>query len=81
MNFLFWLSIVLWMVALVSYALIVSGDEQLGRKHARAPVLIPFAALFHTTSYSRSLKYLYRTLFLSAIGAMVTGGFYLLTRT
>jgi hypothetical protein len=80
-NFLFWLSIVLWLVALVSYALIVSGKERLERKHARVPVFIPFEALFHSTSYSRSIKYLYRTLFLSAIGAMVTGGFYLLTRT
>ncbi len=79
MNFLFWLSIALWLVALVSYALILSADEQLQREDARMSVFIPFEALFHTTSYSRSLKYLYRTLVLSAIGAMVTGGLYLLS--
>ncbi len=81
MNVLFWLSIGLWVVALVSYALILSGNEQLQRRSAGMSVFMPFEALFHSTRYSRSLKYLYRILILSAIGAMVTGGLYLLSGT
>ena len=42
-------------------------------------VFIPFEVLFRGTRYSRSLKYLYRILTLSAIGAMVTGGLFLLS--
>ena len=79
MSFLFWVSIVLWLATLVSYALILSGNEQLQRKDAGMSVFIPFEALFDSSKYSRSLKYLYRTLVLSAIGAMVTGGLYLLS--
>jgi len=78
-SFLFWLSIALWLVALVTYALILSANEQLQRKGARISVFIPFEALFRGSGYSRSLKYLYRTLILAAIGAMVTGGLYLLS--
>ncbi len=79
MNVLFWLSIGLWIVALVSYALILSGNEQLQRKSARMSVFIPFEALFRSARYSRSRKYLYRILIMSAMGAMVTGGLFLLT--
>ncbi len=44
-------------------------------------VFIPFEVLFRSARYSRSLKYLYRILILSAIGAMVTGGLFLVTGT
>ncbi len=81
MNVLFWLSIGLWIAALVSYALILSGNEQLQRTSAKASVFIPFGVLFRSTRYASSLKYLYRILTLSAIGAMVTGGLYLLSGT
>ena len=81
MNVLFWLSIGLWIVALVSYALILSGNEQLQRTSAKASVFIPFEVLFRGTRYASSLKYLYRILTLSAIGAMVAGGLYLLSGT
>ena len=79
MNVLFWISIGLWVVALVSYALILSGNEQLQRTSARASVFIPFQVLFRNARYSRSLKYLYWTLIFSAMGAMVTGGLFLLS--
>ncbi len=79
MNVFFWLSIGLWIVALVSYALILSGNEQLQRKSARMFVFIPFEALFRSARYSRSRKYLYWILIMSAIGAMMTGGLFLLT--
>jgi len=49
---LFWISIALWMVALFSYALILSG-------------------------HTRSRKFLYRTVIVSAIAAMLTGGLYM----
>jgi hypothetical protein len=78
-NVLFWTSIGLWVVALVSYALILSGNEQLQRTSVRASVFIPFQVLFRNTRYSRSLKYLYRILIFSAMGAMVTGGLFLLS--
>ena len=81
MSILFWLSIVLWMVSLVSYALILSGKEQLERKGARMSIFIPFEALLHDGGYSRSLRYLYRTAVLSAIGAMLTGGLYMFTES
>ena len=85
MNFdvdaLFWLSIGLWMLALVSYALILSGNEHLERKEARMSAIIPFGALPHGTGYPRCLRQLYRLPILSAIGAMVTGGLFLLTGT
>ncbi len=79
MNVFFWLSIGLWVVALVSYALILSGNEQLQRKSARMSVFIPFEALFRRVRYSRTRKYLYRILIVSAMGAMMTGGLFLLT--
>ena len=42
-------------------------------------VFIPFEALFRRARYSRTRKYLYRILIVSAMGAMVTGGLFLLT--
>lgn len=77
MSFLFWLSIALWLVSLVSYALILSGREQLQRKDTGKSAGIFFSALFGDTGYTGSVKYLYRTLVLSAIGALVTGALYL----
>jgi hypothetical protein len=78
-NLLFWVSIGLWVVALVSYALILSGGEQLERKDARRSIFIPFEELLRGSAYSRYSIYLYRTLILSAAGAMLTGGLFLLT--
>lgn len=77
MNLLFWLSIALWIVSLLSYALILSGKEQSQRNDARVSGGFVLDALFGGAGYARSLKYLYRTLVLSAIGALVTGGLYL----
>lgn len=79
MKVLFWLSIGLWVAALASYALILSGNEQLQRKGARMSVFIPFKALFQIAGYSRTRKLLYRALVLCATGAMVSGGLFLLT--
>ena len=81
MKLLFWLSIGLWVIALVCYAMILSGNEQLQRKSARMSVFIPFEALFHGARGSRARRYLNWTLVGSAVGAMVTGGLFLLTRT
>ena len=78
MNVLFWLSIGLWVVALVSYAMILNGNEQLQRKVARMSVFVSFETLFHSVGGYRARKYIYRTLVASAIGAMVTGGAFLL---
>jgi uncharacterized membrane protein YbhN (UPF0104 family) len=78
-NVLFWLSIGLWVVALASYAMLLSSNEQLQREDARMSVFVPFEALFQSAGYSRSRRFFYRTLVLSAIGAMVSGGLYLLT--
>jgi hypothetical protein len=75
---LFWLSIGLWVVALVSYAMILNGNERLQRKGARMSVFVPFETLFHSATDSCARSYLYRTLVASAIGAMVTGGLFLL---
>jgi hypothetical protein len=75
---LFWLSIGLWVVALVSYAMILNGNEQLQRKVARMSVFVPFETLFHSVASSRARKVIYRTLVVSAVGAMVTGGLFLL---
>jgi hypothetical protein len=80
-NILFWLSIGLWVVCLVSYALILSGNEQLERKGARMSIFIPFEVLFHSSGYSRYVRILYRILVVSAVGAMLTGGLFLLTGT
>lgn len=77
MSFLFWLSIALWLVSLVSYALILSGREQLQRNDMGKPAGNFFGALFGDTGYTGSVKYLYRTLVLSASGALVTGALYL----
>lgn len=79
MSVLFWLSIALWIVALASYAMILSSDEELQRKGAGMSVFIPLEALFQIVGHSRSRRLLYRALVLSAIGAMVSGGLYLLT--
>jgi len=49
---LFWISIALWLVTLLAYALMLGG-------------------------YSRSRKFLYRVLIMSAIVAMLTGGLYM----
>lgn len=81
MSIFFWLSIGFWIVTLVSYALILSGDEQLERRDARMSMFIPFEVLFQDSGYSRYSRYLYRTLILSAVLAMVTGGLFLLTET
>ncbi|NCF29057.1 MAG: hypothetical protein GWP69_16860 [Gammaproteobacteria bacterium] len=81
MNVLFWFSIGLWVVALISYAMLLSANEQLQRKDAGMSVFIPFEKLFHNVGASRARRYLYRTLVVSAIGAMVTGGLFLLTGT
>lgn len=81
MKLLFWLSIVLWVIALSCYALILSGKERLERRGARMSVFIPFEVLFDSSHYSRSLKLLYRALYLSAVGAMLTGGLFLLSGT
>ena len=78
-NILFWLSIGLWVIALVSYALILDGNEQQERKENLMSVIIPFGTPSHGAVHSRSLRHLYRILVLSAIGAILTGGLYLLT--
>ena len=80
-NFLFWLSIGLWVLCLVSYALILSGDEHLERKEVGTSEFIPFRARPPGAAYPRPLRYLYRILILAAIGAMLTGGLFLLTGT
>lgn len=81
MNILFWLSIGLWVLSLVSYALILSGSEQLERKDAGRSIFIPFEVLFQGSGYSRYVRILYRVLIGSAVGAMLTGGLFLLTGT
>lgn len=80
MNVLFWLSIGLWVVALVSYAMILGKNEQLHRSGASMSVFTPFETLFHGAGVSRARWYLYRILVGSALGAMLTGGLFLLTR-
>jgi len=79
MKVLFWLSIGLWVVALASYAMILSANEQLQRKGAGISVFMPFEALFQIAGNPRPSRLLYRILVLSAIGAMVSGGLFLLT--
>ena len=87
MNILFWLSIGLWVLALVSYAVILSGNEQLEGEQARMSTrmstrmtaMIPFGARSHSAGHPRPSRHLYRILILSAIGALVTGGLFLLT--
>lgn len=81
MNIFFWMSIGFWLVSLVSYALILSGNEQLERRNAKISMFIPFEMLFHDSGYSRYSRYLCRTLILSAVLAIVTGGLFLLTGT
>ena len=58
--------------------MILNGNEHLQRKVARMSVFVPFETLFHSVGGGRARKYLYRTLVASAIGAMVTGGVFLL---
>jgi hypothetical protein len=81
MNVLFWLSIGLWVLALVCYAMILSADEQRHGKGAGTSTFTLFETLFHTTGGSRARRYLYRIQVAAALGAMLTGGLYLLTRT
>ena len=79
MDILFWLSIGLWVTSLLSYALILTGKEQLERKDSRMSVFMPFEVLFHDSEYSRYSRYLRRTAILSALGAMLSGAMFLLT--
>ena len=44
-------------------------------------MFLPFEVLFQDSGYSRYSRYLYRTLILSAVLAIVTGGLFLLTET
>jgi hypothetical protein len=74
---LFWLSTGLWVVALVSYAVILSGSERQLRKETGTPFFIAFEALGQRTGSSRVRRILYRTLVLSAIGAILSGGLFL----
>lgn len=78
MSFLFWLSIALWLVSLLCYAVILSGNERLDRADRAESASTFFDVLNGGPGYARSLKYLYRTLVLSAIGALATGALYLL---
>ena len=80
-SIFFWISIGLWVVALVAYALILNGNEQLERRDTRMSVFIPFKVLFQDSGYSRYSRLLYRTLILSAFGAMLSGGLFMLTGT
>jgi len=77
-KLLFWLSIGLWAVALVSYAAILSGSERQHRKETGTPFFIAFEALLQRTGSSRIRGILYGTLMLSAIGALLSGGLFLL---
>jgi len=58
--------------------MILNGNEQLQRKVARMSVFVSFETLFQSVGGYRTRKYIYRTLVASAIGAMVTGGVFLL---
>lgn len=78
MKVLFWLSIGLWLVALVSYAALLSGSERQHGKETGTPSIIAFDALRQGDGSSRVRSILYRTLVLSAIGAMLSGGLFLL---
>lgn len=60
------------------YAVILSGNERPDRSDSGEPVGTFFDVLYGGPGYARSLKYLYRTLVLSAIGALATGALYLL---
>ena len=81
MNVLFWLSIGLWLLALLCYAMILSANEQLHRRGAGMPTFASLETLIRRAGGSGARRYLYRTLLGSAVGAMLTGGLYLLTRS
>ena len=80
MNVLFWLSIGLWLLALLCYATILSASEQLHRKGAGMSTFASFETLLRSAGGARARRYLYRTVVGSAAGAMLTGGLYLLSR-
>jgi hypothetical protein len=75
---LFWLSFGLWAVALVSYAAILSGSERQHRKETGTPFFIASETLPQHTGSSRIRGILYCMLVLSAIGALLSGGLFLL---
>jgi hypothetical protein len=79
MKVFFWLSIALWLVALMSYVMILSGNEQLQKKDAGKSVFMPLQTLLENAGYSGSRRIFYRTLVLSAIGAALSGGLFLFT--
>lgn len=76
MSVFFWLSISLWLVSLVCYALILSAREDRQRRVAGRPAVAPFETLLERAG-SRASRYLYRTLVLAAAGAMLCGALYL----
>lgn len=78
MSVFFWVSIALWLVSLVCYALIISAREHRQRRVARTPSYVPLDALFDRAGHTRVLKYLYRTLLCAAAGALASGTLYLL---
>lgn len=80
MNVLFWLSIGLWLLALLCYAMILSANEQLHRKGAAMSTFASLETLVRRAGGFRVRRYLYRALVGSAVGAMLTGGLYLLSR-
>lgn len=80
MNVLFWLSIGLWLLALLCYAVILSANEQLHRKAAGMSTFASLETLISRAGGSVARRYLYRILVGSAVGAMLTGGLYLLSR-
>ena len=77
MSVLFWLSITLWLVSLVCYALILNARELRQRRVEGTPAFVPLDALLERAGHSRGSRYLYRTLMLSAAGAMLCGALYL----
>ncbi len=80
MNVLFWLSIGLWLLALLCYAMILSASEQPHNKGAGASTFAAFETLIQRAGGSGARRYLYRTLVGSALGAALTGGLYLMSR-
>lgn len=77
MSFFFWLSIALWLVTLVCYALIVSAREHRQRHADNTPAYVPLDALFDRAGHARASKYLLRTLLFAAAGALISGALYL----
>lgn len=77
MSVLFWLSIALWLVSLICYALILSAREHRQRRAARTPAYVPLDALFDRVGHARVSRVLFRTLLIAAAGAMLCGAVYL----